>query len=745
MKRFLLFLLLVGLGTSVWSQRVTLSLQDETLASALRQIDHAQQEKRILFVFNDLDSIRVTRNLFHRTALEAVNEVCEGYPILVTECDADILVEYIRPPVHLLPNTTISLRQLHYDAEGYAIRPGKFGMTGRQLLLLLPHLTALDDEALCINGQAVKEYYLNGQRLADAHELLSIPSDMIAEVRVNERTQAIYVTLRQPSEDGYYGSLMAKTDFYQSSAEHELGGVWFARYGQTQLYNRFDVAANDLSHAIKQQGFMSIMQDSRLMTLEHSFSDRLSITHEFSPRQALGLSYYIASHRGQAKVRHDDASGFIDFNGSNRHTDQELTLRYNAKIGSRDTRLEAVADYYSRQTSSEHVSLYGAGVGTELGEAPSISMWKAAAEIHHTFSPHFSLHFGTDLRYFFSHYDPKLYLSNFEGSPAFLHEMNQHGLMLKKSLGFSIRWQQLRLETGAALQHQIAMQEILDHDDNGHDYAKGGIYPYLQLYYPVGPHRLSFSYQRDLADIPYAAMSPAVRWSDAFNYSTGNRKLHAPEAHRLMLHASGWDDRLCVTASYLQMHNEIFWQSAISSGQTDVFYTQPVNLSSSRLWLLQAEANLHPIRSWQVKLNALWQWRPEDNTIGDTHYRAHHLRSLYSCHNIIDLRQGWTMSLNAAFAPTYHVFDRTYHSRHSLRGELQRGFFAERLRCALTFQVWESNRRLDRKIGTALVSYHETTDQTHIGLRMTWKFDGGHRVKVDAVEGAQHYNDIRDN
>lgn len=750
MKRLLLLLLSLLMCVTAQSQRVTLTLQDETLASALRQIDHAQQEWCISFVFNDLDSIRVTRNIFHRTALEAVNEVCEGHPILVTECDAYILVEYIRPPMHLLPTAIVTRRQLRYDAEGYTIRLNRMGMTGRQLLLLLPHLTAMDDDRLCLNGQEVQTFFLNGQQLADAEELLTLPSELIEEVRVNERTLSVSVTLRKPRDGGYYGSLTADADLYQSSVEEGLGGLWVSRYGKTSIYDRFVTENDDVTHGIHQSGMAT---DNLLRTHLQTFSNRLSLSRELSSRSTLGLSYYIENHQGKAKSRRDDGTGFIDFNGHNRHIDQELTLRYTSAFGSRGAKVEVLADYYSRQTSSTHISLYGAGVGTEMGEAPSISMWKLAAEVHLPVSRHLNLHGSQDCRYFYSHYDPQMYLSNFTGSPTFLYAMKQEGLILKANGGISLHWERLKVESGAALQMHIAMQTIYKEGNSqqpshGYNYADGGLYPYLQLHCPLDEahrHQLTLGWQRDLEDIPYAAMSPAVRWSDAFNYSTGNRKLRSPEVERWMMNASGWEGRASITASYLRLHREIYWQSAISSGQTDVFYSQPINLSSSQLWRLQAETNLHPISCWQMKLNALWQWRPEDNTIGDVHYEACHLRQQYSWQNIIDFGKGLSLSLNATYLPTFHLYDRTYHSRHSLRGELQRAFFANRLQCALTYQLWESDRLLDRQIGPVQVSYRDKTAHSHIGMRVTWKFDGGGRVKVGAVEGAQQYNDIKDN
>lgn len=763
MKRFLFLLLAVLTCFGARAQRVTLMLHDETLASALRQIDHAQRERRIVFVLNDLDSLRVTRNVLGRTALEAVTEVCEGYPILISERDADILVEYVRPPVRLLPTATITRRHLHYDADGYTLRPHRAGMTGRQLLAFLPHLSEQAD-GLRLDGQAVEAYYVDGVRLTDADELRQIASEMIDEVRVDRRTRSVRITLRQPRDGGFYGSLMAEADCYRSSAVGGLGGVWYSRYGKTSVYNRFGASMGRTSHDIRQDAItfasesdgstsaMASLQESRLTTGEEALSNRLSLSRELSEQNTIGLSYYVASHRGNAQVRREDGTESLNFSGRNRHVDQEVTLRYNSTFGPHDTRFEALADFYARQTTSQNVSLYGAGVGTEVGESPSIVLWKLAAEVHHPLTSALTLHGSGDLRYLFGRYDPQLFLSNFTGSPTFLYAMDQYGLMLKGNIGLSARWQRWRMETGLGLQSHVARQTILDaakvpDDVRACNYRQQGLYPYLQLYRPLDDehrHLLTLGYQRDLSDIPYAALSPAVRWSDAFNYSIGNRELRSPEVQRWMVSASGWEGRYSLSASYLSLRNEIYWQTAISSGQTYVFYSRPINLGSTRLLSLQAEANLQPADNWQMKLVGLWQLRPEDETIGEEHFHARRLRRQYSWLNVMDYGQGWKLLLNASLAPRYQIYDRTYHSRSIVGGELQKSFDQGRLQCALTFRAWGSNNHLDRQIGRARVSYRYEDAQPHIGLRASWKFDGGRSVKVGTVEGGQRYDDISD-
>lgn len=754
MKRLLLIGLLLGLAwSSAWAQRVTLWLDDVSLAEALRQIDHAQHDKRIVFVLNDLEQIRVTCHLQQKEVGEAVNEVCQGHPILITEADDHLFVEYIRPPMHLLPNVTKLQRWVEADEQGYVLRPRIEGMAIGDLLSLLPHLLVRDGQPY-LDGLPVQAIYLDGVPLTDLTELEQLQSQMIAEVRTNERERALYLTLRKARQGGFYGSAYAETDLREKGHEEAMGAVWYSRIGKTSLYDKLSWDNSHLTDDVKQTSQnpknYSLYHNERT-TDNYQFCNRLSLLHEFTARRSLGFSYYLATHHGKGMAMKSDWNNFNDFASKNQYADQELTLRYSATMGRQLAKLNVLADLFSRQTHSENVSLYGAGVGTEMGESPSITMWKLAADLHYPITPGFSLLYDLDARYFSSHYDPKMFLSNFQGSTTFPYEMEQEGALARGSLGFVLHATHCQIDAGISPQVNIALQQIHQNaahrDENPYDYVQADLNAHMRISFPLGSdreHRLTLSYQRELEEIPYAVMSPTVRWSDAYNYSIGNRKLKAPRYNLLMGSASFWQSQLIVTASYQRMQDEIYWQSAVSSGQTDIYYTQPVNLSSTQSLNLLAECNLQPSAHWQLKLHGYWKVRPEDTTLGEVHYDATRWQQYYACINRFELQGGWSMLVNATYQPTYRIYDRTYHSTYMLGGEIGRSWFGNRLRGTLTFTALGKNRRLEREIAGYTMNYAYLSSVQQIGLRLAWNFSGGRKVKVGTVEGGQQFRELID-
>ena len=85
------------------AQTVSLTFRGETLSEALRQIDHAQSERRILFLFDDLEMYTVTAVIDRLPAADAVRRVCRNFPVAITEVGNDIFVEYVPRTVHLNP------------------------------------------------------------------------------------------------------------------------------------------------------------------------------------------------------------------------------------------------------------------------------------------------------------------------------------------------------------------------------------------------------------------------------------------------------------------------------------------------------------------------------------------------------------------------------------------------------------------------------------------------------------------
>ena len=152
MRRLLTLLLAATVIAYANAQRITLDLQGASLAEALKQIDHAQSDRHLMFVYSDLENLTAHSSPRRSYVLKAVREACQGYPILITEVDDNILIEYVRPPMHLLPDVAVAGRHIQNDEAGYSVYPDVDGLNASALLVSLPDIT-MHDGCYFLNGR----------------------------------------------------------------------------------------------------------------------------------------------------------------------------------------------------------------------------------------------------------------------------------------------------------------------------------------------------------------------------------------------------------------------------------------------------------------------------------------------------------------------------------------------------------------------------------------------------------------
>ena len=92
MKRiYILLLCLVAIGTK--AQQLTHDFQNASLSEALIWIDHAQDNYKLNFIFDELEDFTVTTRLENVSVKDAVRQVCGFYPMHLTFDDQDIFIE----------------------------------------------------------------------------------------------------------------------------------------------------------------------------------------------------------------------------------------------------------------------------------------------------------------------------------------------------------------------------------------------------------------------------------------------------------------------------------------------------------------------------------------------------------------------------------------------------------------------------------------------------------------------------
>lgn len=774
-KLFSLILVILMTLTSLMAQQVSLTFSDVPLSDALRQIDRIQHGRRIVFVLNGLEQYRVNAEIRQMEVAEAVRHICASHPVRVVEQGSNIFVEGVRQTaqpktdtadtvsdvshVIYLDPVNVKYRPLHYDVHGYAMVLHIAGLQATDALLYLPNISG-DSRRLYVGGNEVRHIYLDGVEIASISELQNLSSEMIESIRVEHQPCALYITLRKPEEGGFYGSLYNSEETRWSSdwnGGEQIGGVWYSRHKAVSLYDKFDFGGYSVTDEQEQQESSSIFMysvESRLKRRGNHLSNRLSLNYHISESQSLGVSYYVATNRasvGSSMVQGIESESMtlhrVTYEGLNRYTDQELTARYNLRFGQHDSRLDLLGDVYNRSTRSENLSLYGAGLGTEAEQSPSVTLSKVAADVRHPWSEQLSLGYGLHWRYFYSDFNrPQIFNSNFTGSSNLLYRMQSDGTMSEAYVEMNGHRNHYQYNVGIETRLNTVSHLFYDsyRTENTHQLE---FCPRMHLLTTLGEddrHTLSVSYLRQLEDVPYAAMAPMMRWSDALNYSVGNQALRSPVSSIAMVNASLAQGALHIVASYRQMKDEIYWLVSLDRGQSErngVLYTHPVNLSSTRLFGFQTDWSLHPSVVWRSKVHALWQWRPENEILEDVQYHSCRLYQSYVWSNLWQWRSGWSLRSHLEVRPAYQMYDRSYRSTYSFGGEMCKYWLNNRLQCALQLQALGRQRNLLRQVSGFKVNTRVTTPVQSVGLRVVWHFSGGHSVNVDAVEGGQTYQE----
>lgn len=757
MKTRILTLLLVLCSSPVWAQRVTMELKDVSLAEALRLIDHAQQDKHLVFVFNDLENLRVSRSFRHKEASAAVHDLCKDFPILITETDDDIFIEYIKPPMHLLPNVAIAGRQIQTSTLGYTAKPNVAGLGGLDLLTSQPNIT-LRDGHLYLNGERVKHIYLDGIPLTDQHEVDQLTSDIIQQVRADYATGTIYITLRRPNDKGCYGFAHQELQFPQSHFSSVLTGVINARYNKTSIYDKMCNSANRQEHQVHSHTTTPIQDwlSSYKLTVESPvFDNRFSVMQDLSNRHQLGFSYYFATHTGKSSEMQTLSKDFKTFKNHSRHFDNEETFKYTGDFTDRHIQLDLLADVFTRHSVNENVSLYGAGVGTEQGEAPNMSLWKASAHVQHPLNRYFSMQYGADYTHFLVHHRPTEYFSNMDilDTQTLSDEMNVQGIMARTYVGMTFELERFKLDLGMAPQYHKYDQRQYNNDGLYVKYGPGinkDFQPsfYTHLYFVLNEehrHTLTLNDMIEMEETPYSILVPTIRWNDALNYSVGNQYLQTPIYHVSMCHLSLWQSRLLLTLTNRHAQNEIFWFTDQNASKQSILYTKPENLLVTNHLTLQAETNLNPTEWWQLKLNAQWNLNHENGNWENVQYRGNQWQQYYACISHFKFRNHWTALLNASCLPQYTTYDRHYRTTYDVRLELTKTFLNNRFQCSVMAQPISRNRGLTRKGECFLNTYSYEEQPQTFGFRFTYNFKSRAHVQVKALEGELKYNDIKDN
>lgn len=692
-----------------------------------------------------------------------------GYKSVEKACKAGNLgTIFMEKDVQLLDEIVVLAQRTQHDAEGYTVhlRSSEVvkGKQSSEALAFLPGISK-ENGNFKINGLAVSEIYVDGVKLSNFDELHNLPAEMIDKVKVNYLAGSnqnaslsggtINITLRQPPKGGYYGNLLGGINYrpdYNFDNEN-LGGVFLYRLGNLSIYDNLYLRWNQENETADQKVWeekADLLTRIKEETEYRGFNirNRLSLTQQLSAKSSLGGSYYIASNRQKllsSTITQKPEALRSGLNVHRHYLDQEATVKYSATLNDKGMLLEMVGDYFNRKEDSE--SRYKDAEESRSEDESSLNLYKLSVDLTQPASQKLMWQYGASVQFISSEYDPQNLADEAGRFPTSLIATRSRGLTpLAYVQAKGMIWK-LRYSIGINWQLNRIEYEEPDEGNGKFSDTEWGINPTVQVMMPLdkkGKHALMLHYKRTLEDIPYAAISSTIRWSDPYNYTVGNPNLKSPTSDILMAGASLFANKLNINTLFTHIDKNIYWETRQSSADPDVFYTTPVNLPSLDAFGIGAELNLNPWKPWNFKLSGRLEVHPEDITLGGVHYDQVRLRQYYSMSNTLGFSHGWGGMLNILLEPKYKTFDRTYHTIYNIGGKIYKSLCKNALQLSLTFNALGDRRRYDRQVDGYTVIYDYTTPVQSIGFSVVWNFSGGKQVNVNTLEGSQNYKEVKD-
>ena len=673
----------------------------------------------------------------------------------------------------MLKEVNVIASKIQQDAKGYTVnlRSSEIvkGKQSADALAFLPGVTK-EESGYRINGLPVSEIYVNGVKLANVDELKNIPADMMEKVEVEYLAGSdqnaslmggkIAISLRQPPQGGYYGALMGGATLYPSYgfSDENVGGVINYRYKNLSIYDNLSLNFNQPKETAEQSVWEQISNRRTDIAEEtkyrgHNITNRLSLGQQINEKHSIGGSYYIATNRLKTSsltttVNNKETIRSV-LEEKDHYLDQEATLKYTARLGKRGTMMEIVGDYFNRQADNHSHYAYSNHTSNESKDETSLNMYKLSIDWTTPRSQTLIWQYGASVQYITSDYNPETSITNQASDrfPTSLIDTRTKGLTPLAYASAMGQFWKIRYSVGVNWQLNRIEYEALDDRKRESD-IQWDIHPTVQAMMPLdkqGRHALMLNYKRTLDDIPYAAISSTVRWSDPYNYSVGNPDLKSPTTDVLMAGVSLCRNLLNLTALYLHSKNSIYWETRQSPQTTDVFYTLPVNLPATNAYGVGAELNLKLGKPWTTKLSGRLEIHPENITLDGIYYGETRLHQNYALYNTFSFRHGWGGMLNLTLEPTFKTYDRTYHNVYNIGGQVYKMLCKDKLQLTFLFNALGDRRKYDRYANGHKVTYDFTTPVQRIGLSLTWNFSGGKNTNVNAIQtGAQSFKEIKD-
>lgn len=690
-----------------------------------------------------------------------------GYTTVNCIAKQNIGTIVLKENINELGEVTISASRISRNARGYSLNLTNEGIVkGKQTseaLMFLPGVTK-ENGGFKINGLPVSEIYINGVKIQNQKELDNIPGGYLAKAKVEYLAGSesnaslsggiIRLTTKTPKEGGFYGNLIFSSGFQPSYGYGNLGigATINYKYKKWSIFNNFNIS-NSISEeriAITQKNGS---QKTILKTNENTdikrddLYNRLSINYDINEKQSLGLGIYVGikNNENKSKFNYSIPENILSKGTKldNKSGQIQATLSYNALLNKKGVKLSVVGDYLHNTIDNEN-KIWVIDDSETRHTQNSVDLYKVDASVKAPVSKNLSLKGGGTVNLSKTYFSPENN-ANYERFVS-LSEAKMKGFSPLVYLSATGKIGKLRYDVGVNLQkNEIRYSDIntgIEVENN-----QTGFSPNVQLMYLLNAnkgHMLMAIYKQTMDNIPYDAINPNEIWYDTYSCTKGNPNLKAPKSNIGMLIFSLFQNKLNLTGVYAKAKNTIYYQT-FQDDNTQVLYTQPINLTNSYFYGYGIETNLKPLEWWRLKLSGRQEFHKENTTLNLTYFNARHSRFYFTINNNFNFKKNLGATLSAVVEPTYKSYDRRYNGVYTISGSLYKSLFNKRLNVALNFVALGKRRKLERYSKEYSLVENNKTDVQRINLSLTWFFKGGKKVNVKSIETNQGYKEIRDN
>ncbi len=672
------------------------------------------------------------------------------------------LVIQLRQREKELAGITVTSSRVRQDATGYIVdmRAADFAKNRnlRDALGFLPGMFE-QEGVLKLNGTSISKYYIDDRPVAEnSGELRNLRAEDIEKVRVeyysmSQSGPVVYITMKQPKNGGYYGSLSAKQDYaerIQLRSGSEGGGYIVAKKGALSLY---DYAYT--SHRNYEDPYDWDMRANNQLTQQQierkghrrNYWNVLSLSQTIRKVHKIGAYYYFSfEDYGQHQETFDrsEASQRLSLlqipSFSRTH---EGNLQYTFDPG-KSFWMQLKADYYKlNQTTRNRAYLQDDKLASEDRQKSLSDLWQLNADFRNRFSDKFTLMYGGAYNSVKSEYRPSQILlsaGQFRGSQTSTDTKAQWYQLYSSAYGFLGK---VNYTIGMLWKlNKARYTQWLTDGVHVSSYSQNQFVPYVQAMLPFGSkkqHSLLVAYNHRLDNIPYASMSTAIVWYDNNSYMTGNPNLKASSEDTFKATLGLWNNLLSVTAQYELTKNGMEWITQEDPEREGVLFNSPHNVATEHYFSFSLNLNLLLMKCWRLNFNEWIGVSPQHATLNGRKYDRTLFRQYLSLRNSLNFKHDWTISVDGFLEPTYTTYEQTYHWVYEATFGVTKGFLRNRLQLNLMACLLGKRRIMETNTPTTWTFMRYINRNRFVRLSISWFFQKGKTDNIDTVSGSQQY------